>query len=266
MKKIFALLLIFTMLFSFAACNDNKEEETTTKRQYYKEDGETIVFENPNIDAPKNLFKVISVDDYTKEESKPNTTQSSGVTMLQKKYTLKEDNKNAIPVKVKSGSTEFTLGKTLVKEVVEKGWSYTGKVNESATVDSGKTSAVYLTNSDDKVMRLAVANNTSNAIAIGECTIVEIRYINSDAIEYGWADFTIGGSSNKNISYDAVVKALGAPDNIRVVEKYNGNDLSVCSVTMGYNNKVGDKTYFVSISYEDDGKTAVLSSLTVSVK
>ena len=266
MKKIFALLLIFTMLFSFAACNDNKEEETTTKRQYYKEDGETIVFENPNLTVPETLFKVISVDDYTKEESKPNTTQSSGVTMLQKKYTLKEDNKNTIPVNVKSGSTEFTLGKTLVKELIEKGWSYKGKANDSTTLEAGKMGAIYLANGDGEVIRLAVANKTSNAIAIGECAIVELGFVNSDSIEGGWADFTIGGSLNKNSSYDAVVKALGAPEKITVVEKYKGNDFSVCSVTMVYNNKVGNETYLVSIAYEDDGKTAVLSSLTVSVK
>ena len=265
MKKFSAILLIFALIFSFAACKGGDEEETT-KRQYYKEDGETIVFENPNITVPEKLFNVVSVDDYAKEESKPNTTQSSGVTMIQKRYTLKEDNKKAIPVKVNSGSTEFLLGKTLLKELVENGWSYKGKVNQSTTLEAGKTGATYLTNGDGKVIRLAVKNNTSETVAVGECTIVEIGFVNSLSVEGGWADFTIGGSLNKNSSYDAVVKALGAPEKISVVEKYKGNDFSTCSVTLVYDNKAGDKTYSVSISYDDDGKTAVLESLTVTVK
>ena len=265
MKKISALLLIFALLFSFAAC-DGDEEETTTKRQYYKEDGETIVFENPNITVPKELFAVVSEKDYTKEESKPNTTQSSGVTVLHKRYTLNEDNKKTIPVKIKSGSTEFYLGKTLLKELVEKGWSYKGKVNESTTVDAGKTSAAYLANSDGQLLRLAVKNNTSDTVAISECVIIEFGFTNSVSVEGGWADFTFGDSIKKNSSYETVVKAMGSPDKITVSEKYKGNDFSTCSVTMNYSNEAGGKTYGVSLSYTDDGKTAVLESLTIAVK
>ena len=186
--------------------------------------------------------------------------------MIQKRYTLKKDNKNTIPVKVNSGSTEILLGKTLLKDVVAKGWSYSGKVNESTTLNAGKTGVVGLINADGQVLRLTVKNNTSGDIAIGECVVVEFGFVSSVEVEGGWADFTFADSIKKNSSYEAVIKALGSPDKINVAEKYKGNDFSTCSVTLNYSNQVGDKTYTVSIAYDDDGKTAVLNSLTVSVK
>ncbi len=264
MKKFSAILLVLAILCSFAACKGGSNEETTTKRQYYKEYGESIVFENPNLTVPEALFKVVQEKDYSKEESDPNTTQSSGVTMIQKKYTLNKDNLNAIPVKVTSGTTQMLLNKTVLKDVVAGGWKYVGKINAETTVGAGKKSAVILTNSEGKTLKLSVINRTAETAAIGECVIVEVGITKTVETEGGWADFTLGNTVKTDANYETVVKELGAPQKINVVERYKGNDFNFCNVNLIYEKQAGGVKYSVSVSYRDDGKKSTLESLIVT--
>lgn len=266
MKKFSAILLVFAVLFSFAACEGGLGGETTTKRQYYKEYGETIVFENPNLTVPEALFQIVNEKDYSKKESDPNTTQSSGVTMIQKRYTLNKDNSNPIPVKVTSGATQMLLNKTVLKDVVSGGWKYVGKINETTSVGAGKGSSVFLTNSEGKMLKLSVINRTAETVAIGDCVIVEVGVTKTVQTEGGWADFTLGNTVKTDANYETVVKELGAPHKINVVERYKGNNFNFCSVNLIYEKQAGDVKYSVSVSYKDDGKTSTLESLIVTAK
>ncbi len=262
MKKFSALLLIFALMFSFAACKGGFGGETTTKRQYYKEEiTNKIVFENPNLTVPEKLFSVVNVEDYDLKASDPNTTQSSGVTTLKKDYEIKKEAGKDISDKITSGSSEIIINKTFVKDLVSQGWQYSGKIKADSTADAGKEITLFMKNSEGKVLKFKAKNNTSATAVVGECVVIEVGIAKSiESIEY--AEFKLGDSVKTDSTYETVVKSLGSPKRISVMEKYQGNELSFCKATLYYETS----TYKATISYIDDGKTATVENFEVGVK
>ncbi len=282
MKKFLAIFLVFTLLFAFAACNKNEvvdensttqaeqttDESTTRKKPNFKEEKTTAEpFVNPNLTEPANLFKVINVNDYDFKESKPNTFDSSGVTMLMKRYTFKGQSANALPDSISVGSSKFVFMQTTLKEILAQGWTLIGKSDVNQAVKSGETANILIKNGQEEVLKIKVLNKTANIVAAGDCVINEAGVVKSVKNQYSWVDFTFGDTTNTNSSYAEIVSGLGNPAKVNVVEYYKGkDDLNRCNATLVYEYKSGDTTYNISIAYEDNVVTATLESFNVTAK
>lgn len=283
MKKFLAIFLVLILLFSFAACNKDDDGKTTTtptneqstngtdnndptSEDKSEEKTSAPAFENPNLTEPAGLFSVIDVNDYELKQGKPNTTASSGVTFIAKRYEIKKENANTIPNKISVGSSEMTLGVTTLKDILAQGWTIAGKTDVNQSVEAGKDVNVMIKNGQDKILKIAVKNNTGSAIAASDCVISEAGIIKSIQNTHGWVTFSLGDSVNTDSSYAELVKNFGIPKNVNVAEYYNGNDYSYCKATLIFEQKSGNTTYTVNIGYEDKNGIAELNSFIVEVK
>ena len=179
MKKFLAIFLVLILLFSFAACNKdddtNTDDTTTTENQVGEQttDGEedttnkkpnrletttAAPFENPNITEPAALFKIVDVNNYTHKSADPNTTKSSGVTFIAKRYEIKNSSDNALPAKINTEGTEFVLNETLLKDFASNGWTVISKKDMNTAAEAGSETSVILKNSTGKTTKLVVTN------------------------------------------------------------------------------------------------------------
>lgn len=271
MKKFLAIFLVLTLLFSFAACNrDDKPgvdddtttespvdeqstngEEDTTKKKPRPETTTAAPFENPDLTEPAALFKVVGVDNYNLKESKPNTAQSSGVTMIIKRYEIKNNAGNTLSGKISTEGTEFVLNETLLKDFAANGWTVVSKKDINTAIEAGKDASVILKNSQGKATKLKVTNTASTSMAMGDCVITEIGIVKTITQET-WADFTIDGKAGTaKASYEDYVNAFGKPKNINVGEYYKGNDYNYSKATLVFEQKVNGKTWTISVGFEE---------------
>lgn len=284
MKKFLALFLVLTLLFSFAACNKddatNSDEttsgqgteqttdkkDTTNKKPGNNEEKTTAEpFKNPNLTEPSALFKLVDVKDYEFKSGNPNTTASSGVTFIAKRYESKNAVANNIPAKISTGGAEIILNETIVNDFVSQGWTVVSKNDVNTAVEAGKDTSVILKNSKGEVTKIIARNKTSNSVAIADCVITEVGIV-KDIKQQTWADFTIDGKANTSSStYADYVNAFGKPKNINVAEYYQGNDYTRCKATLVFEKVVGNETWTISVTFEDTNGKATIDSCIIEV-
>lgn len=273
MKKFLAIFLVLILLFSFAACNKdddtNTDGTTTTENQAGEQttDGEedttknkpsrfetttAAPFENPNITEPAALFKIVGFDNYNLKSADPNTSKSSGVTFIVKRYEIKNSSDNTLPAKINTEGTEFVLNETLLKDFASNGWTVISKKDMNTAAEAGSETSVILKNSTGKTTKLVVTNKSSTSMALGDCVITEIGILKT-ITEQTWAEFTIDGKAgtSKLSSYNDYVKAFGKPVKINIAEYYKGNDYTHSKVTLIFEQKIGNASWSMSVSYED---------------
>lgn len=271
MKKFLAIFLVLTLLFSFAACNNDKPdndgdtptesqvgeqttggEEDTTKKKPRPETTTAAPFENPNLTEPAALFKIVGFDNYNLKSADPNTSKSSGVTFIAKRYEIKNSSGNTLPAKINTEGTEFVLNETLLKDFAANGWTVISKKDMNTAAEAGSETSVILKNSAGKTTKLVVTNKSSTSMALGDCVITEIGILKT-ITEQTWAEFTIDGKAgtSKLSSYNDYVNAFGKPSKINIAEYYKGNDYTHSKVTLIFEQKIGNATWSMSVSYED---------------
>lgn len=285
MKKFLAIFLVLTLLFSFAACDKNgKDDESTTNPTEQSTDNGTTnknekpsrpnkeekttaePFVNPNLTEPANLFKLIDAKNYDLKEGKPNTTASSGVTFIAKRYTVKNQVANTIPDNILIDSSKFVFHQTTLKEIIAQGWTLVGRTDINQAVKAGAEANAMIKNSQNEIIKIKVMNKTSNIAAAGDCVISEVGIVKTIKADSEWVTFKLGDTVNTDSSYAEVVKGFGNPRNITVAEYYKGNTYNYCKATLVYEQKVNNTTYTVSIGYTDENGKATLDSFIVSVK
>lgn len=285
MKKFLAIFLVLALLFSFAACNKNgnDDENSTNPTEQTDDNGTTNKnepskpnkneekttaepFVNPNLTEPANLFKVVDVKNYDLKEGKPNTTASSGVTFIAKRYTAKNQVAGTIPNTVSVGSSQFIFHQTTLKGILAQGWILVGRTDVNQGVKAGEEANAIIKNAQGEIIKIKVVNKTANIMAAGDCVFSEAGIVKSIKNDSPWATFKLGDTVNTDSSYAELVKGLGNPKNVTVAEYYKGNDYNYCKATLVYEMKSGNTTYTVSVGYEDKNGTATLDSFIVSVK
>lgn len=283
MKKFLAIFLVLTLLFSFAACNkddvtDNGDEttsgqgteqttnkENTTNKKPKPETTTAAPFENPNLTEPSALFKIVDVKDYEFKSGKPNTTASSGVTFIAKRYESKNSVANNIPAKVTTGGAEIVLNETTVKDFVSQGWTVISKNDVNTAIEAGKDTSVILKDGKGEVTKIIAKNKSGNSIAIADCVITEIGILKTIENQT-WADFTIDGKVNTfSSTYADYVNAFGNPKSINVAEYYKGNDYTHCKATLLFEKTVGNETWSISVIFKDTNGKAAIESCIVEV-
>lgn len=272
MKKFLAIFLILTILFAFAACkpDDNTDvdnsttestvadeqstngEEDTTKKKPRPETTTCAPFENPNLTEPSALFKIVGFDNYNLKSADPNTSKSSGVTFIAKRYEIKNSSGNTLPAKINTEGTDFVLNETLLKDFVAKGWTVISKKDMNTAAEAGSETSVILKNGAGKTTKLVVTNKSATSMPLSDCVITEIGILKT-ITEQTWAEFTIDGKAGTATlaSYNDYVNAFGKPAKINVAEYYKGNDYTHSKVTLIFEQKVGNETWSMSVSYED---------------
>ncbi len=271
MKKFLAIFLVLTLLFSFAACNNDKPnndvdtstesqvdeqttggEEDTTNKKPRPETTTAAPFENPNLTEPAALFEIVGFDNYNLKSADPNTSKSSGVTFIAKRYEIKNSSGNTLPAKINTEGTEFVLNETLLKDFAANGWTVISKKDMNTAAEAGSETSVILKNSAGKTTKLVVTNKSSTSMALGDCVITEIGILKT-ITEQTWAEFTIDGKAGTSnlSSYNDYVKAFGKPAKINIAEYYKGNDYTHSKVTLIFEQKIGNATWSMSVSYED---------------
>ncbi len=279
MKKFLAIFLVFILLFSFAACNKdddtNTDDTTTTENQVGEQttDGEedttnkkpnrfetttAAPFENPNITEPAALFKIVDVNSYTLKSADPNTTKSSGVTFIINRYENKNPSGNTLPANVDTEGTKFVLNETLLKDFVANGWTVISKKDMNTAAEAGAETSVILKNNEGKTTKLIVTNKSATSMALSDCVITEIGILKT-ITEQKWAEFTLDGKAGTtNSTYADFINAFGEPKSINVAEYYKGNDYTHSKVTLLFEQKVGNETWSMSVSYEDKATGEVM--------
>ena len=272
MKKFLAIFLILTILFAFAACkpDDNTDvdnsttestaadgqstngEEDTTKKKPRPETTTCAPFENPNLTEPSALFKIVGFDNYNLKSADPNTSKSSGVTFIAKRYEIKNSSGNTLPAKINTEGTDFVLNETLLKDFAAKGWTVISKKDMNTAAEAGSETSVILKNGAGKTTKLVVTNKSATSMPLSDCVITEIGILKT-ITEQTWAEFTIDGKAGTATlaSYNDYVSAFGKPVKINVAEYYKGNDYTHSKVTLIFEQKVGNETWSMSVSYED---------------
>lgn len=272
MKKFLAIFLVLTILFAFAACkpDDNTDvdnsttestaadgqstngEEDTTKKKPRPETTTCAPFENPNLTEPSALFKIVGFDNYNLKSADPNTSKSSGVTFIAKRYEIKNSSGNTLPAKINTEGTDFVLNETLLKDFVAKGWTVISKKDMNTAAEAGSETSVILKNGAGKTTKLVVTNKSATSMPLSDCVITEIGILKT-ITEQTWAEFTIDGKAGTATlaSYNDYVSAFGKPVKINVAEYYKGNDYTHSKVTLIFEQKVGNETWSMSVSYED---------------
>ena len=272
MKKFLAIFLVLTILFAFAACkpDDNTDvdnsttestaadgqstngEEDTTKKKPRPETTTCAPFENPNLTEPSALFKIVGFDNYNLKSADPNTSKSSGVTFIAKRYEIKNSSGNTLPAKINTEGTDFVLNETLLKDFAAKGWTVISKKDMNTAAEAGSETSVILKNGAGKTTKLVVTNKSATSMPLSDCVITEIGILKT-ITEQTWAEFTIDGKAGTATlaSYNDYVNAFGKPAKINVAEYYKGNDYTHSKVTLIFEQKVGNETWSMSVSYED---------------
>ena len=285
MKKFLAIFLVLTLLFAFAACDKNGEDDESTTNPTEQTDNNDVTnknenssrpnkeekttaepFENPNLTEPAKLFKVVDVKDYDLKEGKPNTTASSGVTFIAKRYTAKNQVVNTIPDTVSVGSSQFVFMQTTLSDIVADGWTPEGRTDVNQAVEPGEETNALIKNAQGKIIKIKLMNRTSNIAAAGDCVVSEVGIVKTIKSDNEWADFKLGDTVNTSSAYAEVVNGLGAPKNITVAEYYKGNTFNYSKATLVYEQKADNLTYSVSIGYTDENGKATLESFIVSAK
>lgn len=279
MKKFLAIFLVLTILFAFAACkpDDNTDvdnsttestaadgqstngEEDTTKKKPRPETTTCAPFENPNLTEPSALFKIVGFDNYNLKSADPNTSKSSGVTFIAKRYEIKNSSGNTLPAKINTEGTDFVLNETLLKDFVAKGWTVISKKDMNTAAEAGSETSVILKNGAGKTTKLVVTNKSATSMPLSDCVITEIGILKT-ITEQTWAEFTIDGKAGTATlaSYNDYVNAFGKPAKINVAEYYKGNDYTHSKVTLIFEQKVGNETWSMSVSYEDKATGEVI--------
>lgn len=279
MKKFLAIFLILTILFAFAACkpDDNTDvdnsttestvadeqstngEEDTTKKKPRPETTTCAPFENPNLTEPSALFKIVGFDNYNLKSADPNTSKSSGVTFIAKRYEIKNSSGNTLPAKINTEGTDFVLNETLLKDFAAKGWTVISKKDMNTAAEAGSETSVILKNGAGKTTKLVVTNKSATSMPLSDCVITEIGILKT-ITEQTWAEFTIDGKAGTATlaSYNDYVNAFGKPVKINVAEYYKGNDYTHSKVTLIFEQKVGNETWSMSVSYEDKATGEVI--------
>lgn len=279
MKKFLAIFLVLTILFAFAACkpDDNTDvdnsttestaadgqstngEEDTTKKKPRPETTTCAPFENPNLTEPSALFKIVGFDNYNLKSADPNTSKSSGVTFIAKRYEIKNSSGNTLPAKINTEGTDFVLNETLLKDFAAKGWTVISKKDMNTAAEAGSETSVILKNGAGKTTKLVVTNKSATSMPLSDCVITEIGILKT-ITEQTWAEFTIDGKAGTATlaSYNDYVNAFGKPAKINVAEYYKGNDYTHSKVTLIFEQKVGNETWSMSVSYEDKATGEVI--------
>ncbi len=284
MKKFLAIFLVLTLLFSFVACNpdDNTDtdvsnsttentvdeqstngEEDTTKKKPRPETTTAAPFENPNLTEPAALFRIVGFDNYNLKSADPNTTPSSGVTFIIKRYESKNSAGNVLSSKINTEGTEFILNETLLKDFAASGWTVISKKNMNTAAEAGAKTSVILKNNAGKTTKLVVTNKSATSMALGDCVITEIGILKT-ITEQNWAEFVIDGKAGTAGSgYSDFVSAFGKPVDMNVVEYYKGNDYTHSKVTLVFEQKIGNETWSISVGFEDKvtGEVALQSCI-----
>ena len=272
MKKFLAIFLVLTIVFSFAACkpDDNTDvdnsttesttadgqstngEEDTTKKKPRPETTTAAPFENPNLTEPSALFKIVGFDNYNLKSADPNTSKSSGVTFIAKRYEIKNSSGNTLPAKINTEGTDFVLNETLLKDFAANGWTVISKKDMNTATEAGSETSVILKNGAGKTTKLVVTNKSATSMPLSDCVITEIGILKT-ITEQTWAEYTIDGKAGTATltSYNDYVSAFGKPAKINVAEYYKGNDYTHSKVTLIFEQKVGNETWSMSVSYED---------------
>lgn len=283
MKKFLAIFLVLALLFSFAACNKNgnDDENSTNPTEQTDDNGTTNKnepssnkeekptappFNNPNLTVPEALFDVVSVDDYTLKSRDPNTSASTGETIIAKRYDIKQSKTTVIPDKITSGSTEIVFMNTTLRDVMSNGWTVVSKTDVNKAVKAGRPAAVMLKNAEGKTLKFSAINNTSSLVSVADCVVTEVAVIKSMEHDYAWASFMLGDKVGTESTYNDIVSGLGTPMAINVKEFYQKDTYVKCEASLLYEYKAGNTTYTVSVGYVDKNGTATLDSFIVSAK
>ncbi|MBQ8766020.1 MAG: hypothetical protein IJZ16_04390 [Clostridia bacterium] len=287
MKKFLAIFLVLALLLSFAACKKddtyrtdvdgttessepseqtNEADETTTKKPGKKETTTAAPFENPNVVEPAALLNLVGLDNYNLTSAEPNTSKTSGVTFIAKRYENKSSAANILPAQISTGGTDFVLNETLLKDFIATGWTVISKKDANTAAEAGAETSVILKNNSGETTKLVVTNKSTVSMPLGECPITEIGILKS-ITEQTWADFTVGGvkvTSGK--SYADFINAFGKPVKINVSEYYKGNDYTHSKVTLIFEKKVGNETWNMSLTCVDTKGNIEIESCIYEVK
>ncbi len=280
MKKFLAIFLVLVLLFSFAACNkdDVNDDDGTTLGQdaeqtndsseaTSKEEKTTYPpFENPNITEPVALFKVIDIDDYELKSNNPNTSPSSGVTFIAKRYEVKNSVENTVSNKVVMGTSSIALNETTIKDFVAQGWTITSKRDINTAVATGDDQSAVLQNSNGESIMVKAINKSDIDVSLGECVIIQVG-INKDIKQENWTDYTVDGKTNTSSStYADFVSAYGNPKTVNVSEYYKGNDYTHSKVTMIFEQTIGNQALTLTVAFNDVGGKATINSSIIEIK
>ncbi len=279
MKKFLAIFLVLVLLFSFAACNkddadnddgtkpsQNTEQTNDSDEATSKEEQTTYApFENPNLTEPKALFKVVDIDDYELKGNKPNTSPTSGVTFIAKRYDAKNVVANEVSTKLVLDTANIVLNETTIKDFVAQGWTITSKRDINTAVAAGDDQSAVLKNSNGKSIMVKAENKSNIDAALGDCVIIQAG-INKDIKQENWTDYTVDGKTNTvSSSYADYVNTYGNPKSINVAEYYKGNDYTHSKVTMIFEKQVGGETLTLTVAFNDVGGKATINSCVVEI-
>ncbi len=286
MKKFLAIFLVLTLLFSFAACDknngpDNDDEtasgqnveqtndndETQSKKPLPNEEKTTAPpFENPNITEPEALFKIIDINDYELKSSNPNTTATSGVTFIAKRYDVKNTVSNSISPNVTLDGAKIVLNETTVNDFIAQGWTISSKKDANTAVTAGDDQSAVLKNGNGEAVMVKTMNKSNIDLSLGECVITQVG-INKDIEQENWADYTIDGKTNTASStYADYMNAYGNPTSVNVVEYYQGNDYTHSKVTLNFENSVDGATMTLTVAFSDVGGVATSNSCVIEIE
>ena len=285
MKKFLSILLILALLFSFAACNKDEttktdvdstnesventtaeKDETTTKKSGKKETTTAAPFENPNVIEPAALLSLIGIDNYNLTSAKPNTSKSSGVTFIAKRYELKNVVENTLSAQISTAGTDFILNETLLNDFIAKGWTVISKKDANTAADAGAETSVILKNNQGTTTKLVVTNKTDVSMPLGECPITEIGILKT-ITEQEWAEFSVGGISVTTYkSYADIINAFGKPVKLNIAEYYKGNDYTHSKVVMIFEKTVGNEKWNMSLTCVDTKGSVEIESCIYEVK
>lgn len=290
MKKFLAIFLVLTLLLSFAACKKDDTyrtdvdgttesteaseqttelDETTTKKSDKPGKKETTTaapFENPNVIEPAALLNLVGLDNYNLTSAEPNTSKSSGVTFIAKRYENKSSAANTLPAQISTGGTDFVLNETLLKDFIAKGWTVISKKDANTAAEAGAETSVILKNNSGVTTKLVVTNKSTVSMPLGDCPITEIGILKS-ITEQTWANFTVGGVNvTSGKSYADFINAFGKPVKINASEYYKGNNYTHSKVTLIFEKKVGDETWNMSLTCVDTKGSIEIESCIYEVK
>ena len=214
MKKIIALLLVATLVLSFAACGkkDSAEETTnnsTTTTQAAANEQET--------EQAANLF--FDVSQYNIKNGDSNDDKIKLTT-----YTLKNDISYDLPSEVTVGGHKIVLNTTKVSDLLDDGCTVQDLYKDHVLKSKNGTGVASETANGEEFTAWAI-NRTDNELKAIDCIIerVSIDYKLANMRNVKAPDFVYSENITSSITLEELVKKLGNPNHTSILEYYDEN-------------------------------------------
>lgn len=249
MKKILALLLTFSILFTVTACGAS--EKTSNNDKSANNDSNESSTQKNDTPKPEKLFNLIDIDNYEIKIDDPYVDEKNNSMSISKSYTLKTENKFTADKKIKIENTEITFNLTTVKDFLAEGW----EISDSAAnyqLAANICTKSMAKNKNGKTADIFGLNNTNDVAVFSDCVINRVSIDYHYSIEKHTAELTYGSLNfNKNTTYDDVLSAFGEPECIFVTEHYDNGVYTYSNIQLNYEQKDTDyKTDDCSVEME----------------